>query len=70
MATFIHIRCAKTGRYLTREGDWTSLPDGARHFKSAREAADACRDQSVAEAELIITRENQPPLAIRVTFHK
>lgn len=70
MSTQIHIRCARTGRYLSRDGAWTTQPQTAREFSTAREAEDYCRQEQVAEAEVIITRENHPPLTIRVKFHR
>ena len=68
MATLIHIRSPKDGRYLGAMGGWCVHRDAARTFHSAVEAEQFCQSEHLTEVELIITRENQPPLTVRVKF--
>jgi hypothetical protein len=69
MAALIHIRSPRDGRYLAENGEWCMQPEIARGFRSALEAEQFCRNEQLAEVELVINRENQPPLTVRLKFN-
>jgi hypothetical protein len=68
MGLQIYIRSPRHGRYLGENGEWCTLPDRARSFHSTIEAEKFCVHEKLAEVELVIRRENQPPLSLRLKF--
>ena len=61
MGTAIHIRSRKSGYYLGENGNWSTLPAGARKFTTALEAETFCREQNLAEMDVVISANKARP---------
>lgn len=62
----IHIRCARTKCYLDSDDEWAEDPAHAKPFRSALEAELFCRQHAFADIELLVLRDQRPPLTIPI----
>jgi len=62
----IHIHHPAERKYLARNGDWVSDMKSARAFPTAKEAAEYCRAEKLKGMELLIVRDQAPPLTMPV----
>ncbi len=69
MSTGIHIRSRENGGYWGENGSWSALTRDARKFATALEAERFCREQKLQDVDLVIFRQQGPPLTVRLRFH-
>lgn len=57
-----------TGRYLTEDGAWVDLEEGAKDFPNASRAVDFCREHKLKDVQITLRFDTGlPDIALPVT---